>query len=268
MDRVLSWCPMDGYWRCFVGFVLCGLLQSCAVQPEPNPSVPDMKVRRLLIQRVGAVVVTDRNDLKLWARTGFTISRAPDDADGGSATPISADGYFLTADHVLAESNGRNVHVLYGSKGELLSYRARVVWRSADADLALLHVPAATPNYYRWTQPNAWLPAGNMVVHGGIATGLKSRPGRLVTSLSPEWIFTGTRKFKIDIALQPGDSGGPVVDAAGDLVGINSAVEFLVPMETAFFIDSEASRPSIRRIEALMRADRLRKVSASLAGNE
>ena len=107
-----------------------------------------------------------------------------------------------------------------------------------------------------------------MVVHGGIATGLKSRPGRLVTSLSPEWIFTGTRKFKIDIALQPGDSGGPVVDAAGDLVGINSAVEFLVPMETAFFIDSEASRPSIRRIEAMMRADRLRRVSANLVGNE
>jgi hypothetical protein len=39
----------------------------------------------------------------------------------------------------------------------------------------------------------------------------------------------------------------------------------LVPMETAFFIDSEASRPSIRRIEALMRADRLRNVSPSLA---
>jgi len=107
-----------------------------------------------------------------------------------------------------------------------------------------------------------------MVVHGGIATGLKSKPGRLVTSLSPEWVFTGTRKFKIDIALQPGDSGGPVVDAAGDLVGINSAVEFLVPMETAFFIDSEACRPNIRRIESLMRADRARRSSVALAGND
>jgi S1-C subfamily serine protease len=64
--------------------------------------------------------------------------------------------------------------------------------------------------------------------------------------------------------LQPGDSGGPVVDAAGDLVGINSAVEFLVPMETAFFIDSEASRPSIRRIESLMSADRARRQISSL----
>ena len=259
---------MHGLWRCFVALVICGGLQSCAVQPKPSPAVPDMKVRRLLIQRVGAVVVTERTDLKRWARTGFTISRAPDDADGGSATPISADGYFLTADHVLAEANGRNVHVLYGRDGELASHRARIVWRSADADLALLHVLAATPNYYRWTSPKEWLPAGNMVVHGGIATGLKSRPGRLVSSLSPESIFTGTRKFKIDIALQPGDSGGPVVDAEGDLVGINSAVEFLVPMETAFFIDSEASRPNIRRIEAVMRADRARRVATSSVGNE
>jgi hypothetical protein len=51
-------------------------------------------------------------------------------------------------------------------------------------------------------------------------------------------------------------------------VGINSAVEFLVPMETAFFIDSEASRPSIRRIESLMRTDRARRSSIALAGND
>lgn len=254
------------FLRGFACLILCVAGQSCAVRPEPNPAVPDMKVRRLVIQRIGVVVVTDRVDLKQWVRTGFSISRAPDDADGGSATPISPDGYFLTADHVLSESNERNVHVLYGADGGLRSYQARVVWRSKDSDLALLHIPVATPNHYRWTRPNRWLPAGNMVIHGGVATGFKSRPGRLVTSLRPESIFTNTRKFKIDIALQPGDSGGPVVDAAGELVGINSAVEFLVPMETAFFIDSEASRPSIRQIEALMRSDRLRRVELMKVG--
>ena len=70
--------------------------------------------------------------------------------------------------------------------------------------------------------------------------------------------MTGNRKFKIDIPLQPGDSGGPVVDAYGHLIGINSAVEFLVPMETAFFVDSEGSRPSVRKIDSLMLEDRLR----------
>ena len=49
-----------------------------------------------------------------------------------------------------------------------------------------------------------------------------------------------------------------VVDAFGGLVGINSAVEFLVPMETRFFVDSEASRPHTRMIESLIRVDRER----------
>ncbi len=76
-------------------------------------------------------------------------------------------------------------------------------------------------------------------------------------SLPPTGPITRTRKFKIDIPLQPGDSGGPVVDATGGLVGINSAVEFLVPMETAFFVDSEASRPNPAMIESLIENDRM-----------
>jgi hypothetical protein len=49
-----------------------------------------------------------------------------------------------------------------------------------------------------------------------------------------------------------------VVDAYGNLVGINSAVEFLVPMETAFFVDSEGNRPNTRMIESLIQNDRAR----------
>ena len=62
----------------------------------------------------------------------------------------------------------------------------------------------------------------------------------------------------MDLPLQPGDSGGPVVDAHGGLVGINSAVEFLVPMETAFFVDSEGNRPNTRKIESIIQSDRAR----------
>jgi hypothetical protein len=122
-----------------------------------------------------------------------------------------------------------------------------------------LHIEQQTPDFYVWTSRSRWAPAGTPVLHGGLATGAKSGWGRLGTSIPPEKQFSGYRTFKIDIPLQPGDSGGPVVDAYGRLVGINSAVEFLVPMETAFFIDSEGKRPHLGDLERVIAEDRLRK---------
>jgi S1-C subfamily serine protease len=244
-----------------------GFFQACAVAPAPDSKIPGPEARRMIVQRLSAVVVTDQGSLQNWVSRGFSSSQTPGDADGGSATPISPDGYFLTADHVLAQVDGRNVFVLYGNRGRLVPKKARVVWRSEAADLALLHIPEKTPYYYRWTSAGRWLPRGTGVVHGGIATGFKSSPGRLGTPISPESFLTGNRAFKIDIPLQPGDSGGPVVDAYGSLVGINSAVEFLIPMETAFFVDSEANRPNIRKLESIIRMDRSRNIS-STAGVE
>lgn len=255
---VLSSVRMERIARLFGMLVAVWFVQACSVAPQPDPKVPGPEARRIVTQRLSAVVVTDRNDLSIWVNRGFSVSHAPGDADGGSATPIAPDGYFLTADHVLAGLNGRNVFVLYGNGGRLVPMKARVIWRSEGADLALLHIPAKTPKYYRWTSPARWLPAGTGVIHGGIATGFKSEWGKLGTSIPPETAFSGTRTFKIDIPLQPGDSGGPVVDAYGELVGVNSAVEFLVPMETAFFVDSEANRPNVRMIDSLIRVDRQR----------
>lgn len=234
-------------------------VQACTVTPPPDPTVPGPAVRKLVLQRVSAVIVTDRKNLSDWVKRGFPMSQAPGDADGGSATAISSDGYFLTADHVLARMDGRHVYVIHGVKGELSPHRARVVWRSERGDLALLHIPSSTPHHYQFTAFDKWLPLGTPVIHGGIATGFNSGWGRLGTTLRPETRFTGTRKFKLDIPLQPGDSGGPVVDAYGGLVGINSAVEFLVPMETAFFVDSEASRPNTRILQQIIDADRTGK---------
>ena len=238
--------------------LLVCFLQACSVMPPPDPMMPGQKARNMVVQRISAVMVTDHDDASRWANSGFPVTCKSGEADGGSATPISPDGYFLTANHVLARMAGRKVFVIYGCVSSVTPVLARVVWRSARADLALLHIPVPTGFYYQWTYPDRWLPEGSGVIHGGIATGLNAKFGKLSTSLAPESAWTVSRKFKIDIPLQPGDSGGPVVDAYGALVGVNSAVEFLVPMETAFFVDSEATRPNTRRIESLMRSDRSR----------
>ena len=232
------------------------LFQACSA-PLPDPTPPSPFTRHLASQRLSVIVVTARKSLDGWVGSRFSIANAPGDADGGSATPITADGYFITADHVLAQSAGRHIFVVYENGGDIRTAEARIVWRSYSGDLAVIHAPLATPHFYRWTPPHAWLPIGTPLFHAGISTGFKTTPGKLSTAISPERAFTGTRKFKIDLPLQPGDSGGPVIDARGNLIGVNSAVEFLVPMETAFFIDSEGNRPNVHDLQAIIARDRL-----------
>ncbi|WP_035608716.1 serine protease [Haloferula sp. BvORR071] len=222
--------------------------------PPPDTAEPGRKVMRLAASRLTAVVISSKAELSPWVESRFTSGQSPDDADGGSAAPISYDGYFITADHVLARSEGRNVFLIHGQQGGLKATKARIVWRSASTDLAVLHIPIATPRYYEWTPPNEWVPAGTPVVHAGIATGFRSEPGKLVTGIPPG--RKNAARFKYDIPLEPGDSGGAVIDAHGRLVGINSAVEFLVPLETAFFIESEANRPNVPALQRMIEADR------------
>ena len=239
--------------------LLAALLAQSCMPPPPEQVMPGRVARQIVAQRASAVVVTSRNSIREWTDKRFPKLYDREDVDGGSAAPIAPDGYFLTADHVLARVGpGCNAFVIYHMGGTLVTAKARVVWRSAKADLALLHAPLQTPYFYRWTAPRQWLPVGTRVIHGGIATGFKPASGKLATALAPEHGLTQARKFEIDIPLQPGDSGGPVVDAHGGLVGINSAVEFLVPMETAFFVDSEGTRPNTREIADLINRDRAR----------
>jgi S1-C subfamily serine protease len=240
--------------------VIAGFCESCAPVPAPDKAPANGTTRRMLADRASAVVVTDRQNLNSWIDRDFAASESPNDAEGGSAAPITADGYFLTADHVLSDLPHRNVFVIYGQGGRLAPAKARVVWRSKAGDIALLHVPVKTPYFYQWTPADQWIPAGTPLVHGGIATGFKSGQGTLSTSIPPESIFVRSRNFKMDLQLQPGDSGGPIVDSQGKLVGINSAVEFLVPMETAFFIDSEGSRPNTRALNKIIKSDRAHNI--------
>ncbi|MEM1085450.1 MAG: serine protease [Verrucomicrobiota bacterium] len=233
------------------------VLSACTPPPPPaNPTPPSREVYRAAANRLTAIVVSAEDDVDNWVGSRFTRGNAPEDADGGSAVPITHDGYFITADHVLAQSSERNVFVIYGRSGKLGATRARIVWRSPGSDLAVIHAPIATPQFYRWSPPREWLPIATPVMHAGIATGFKSPSGKLITGIPPESGFSGARRFKHDIPLEPGDSGGPVVDSRGLLVGVNSAVEFLVPLETAFFIESEANRPNVGKLMAMIARDR------------
>jgi hypothetical protein len=123
--------------------VLCLFVFTAACSPiAPPPSasmvIPGEVARQIVRERLAAVVVTTREELGSWVRQRFDTSGSPGDADGGSAAPITPDGYFLTADHVLTRSDDRNVFIIYGSGGRIVTGILLAVARIAGETAPLL----------------------------------------------------------------------------------------------------------------------------------
>lgn len=163
----------------------------------------------------------------------------------GSGVVVTPDGYVLTNEHVVQRVDEARVAFVDGG-----SVPAVVVGRDPATDLAVLRAQTAALPYARLatTKP---LRVGQLVVAVGNPLGfestvsagvvsalgrsLRSRQGRLI-----EGIVQHTA------ALNPGNSGGPLVDAQGRVVGINTAIiataqgiGFSVPAATAQWVLTE-----------------------------
>ena len=157
----------------------------------------------------------------------------------GSAAPLTSDGWFLTANHVVADLKNQEVIVIYDITGAQKIGRAKVMWQDKAADLALIKAEMATPAYYHFTPRDQDLTAGTKILHAGMTTGGKAQIGELSESVSGR----GAKGFEHTLRLAPGDSGGPLIVFSGELVGVNSAVGLISTMDTTFFDSSRSSRP-------------------------
>ncbi|MBR9853538.1 MAG: trypsin-like serine protease [Algicola sp.] len=139
----------------------------------------------------------------------------------GSGVIISPDGYIVTNNHVIANSSQLEV-TLNNNK----TYKAEVIGTDADSDIALVKIEAdeALPYLAFGDSDNAkigeWvLAVGNPFnLTSTVTAGIVSAKAR---SLSP----TRTQSFiQTDAAVNPGNSGGALVNTNGDLIGINTAI--------------------------------------------
>lgn len=169
----------------------------------------------------------------------------------GGAVPVSAHGYFMTAHHVAMAQSGNEIVLIYmGPKGQKVGM-ARVVWSDKAQDLALLKAAFDTPAFYQWSPRDRDLPEGTAIMHAGMRTGNKGELGHLSERVSG----SGKAPFKHTLHLQQGDSGGPVLLASGELVGINSAIGLFNALDTSFFDSAQSSRPDPALIERLIAKD-------------
>jgi len=151
---------------------------------------------------------------------GFERQQTPQ-VGAGSGVIISPDGYIVTNNHVIANSSQLQVK-LNNNK----IYDAKIIGADPDTDIALLKVETDGPLPYLAFGDSDNAKIGEWVLAVGnpfnltstVTAGIVSAKAR---ALSP----TNSQSFiQTDAAVNPGNSGGALVNTNGDLIGINTAI--------------------------------------------
>ena len=135
-----------------------------------------------------------------------------DDEGTGTGFIISHSGHVLTCKHIL----GGDIMRAISHEGE--EWEARVLARDPEADLAILHVPQIKTEPMILGDPVA-IAEGQTVYALGHPLGLDFTVSRGVVS-SVNRTRLGISYIQTDVPLNPGNSGGPIVNERGEVIGI------------------------------------------------
>ncbi len=146
------------------------------------------------------------------------------EVSSGSGVVISSDGYVVTNNHVIEDGNVLEV-TLDGQR----SLEAKVIGTDPSTDLALIKVDAVGMPHLKFADSDGaeigeWvLAVGNPFnLNSTVTAGIISAKARNINILDDQYSIESF--IQTDAAVNPGNSGGALVDTNGDLIGINTAI--------------------------------------------
>jgi S1-C subfamily serine protease len=225
------------------------LLAYLQLSPQPG-RYSDADIQRLADERITQITPTPPVEPEVYALVRpsvVLIMRDPDNRDAGIGSGVVVDefGNILTSYHVVAGLDQVTVQFFDGS-----SAVATVDVEQEERDLAVLHVETLPPGVLPAVLSGGVRPGDRVLaigapfgLEGSVSSGVISATGRSFVVEETGQVLTDMIQF--DASVNPGNSGGPLVDLSGRVVGIVTGLVnptqdrvfvglgFAVPIESA-----------------------------------
>lgn len=162
---------------------------------------------------------------------GYGPNVVPEQRASGSGVLISEDGYIVTNNHVISNGSGGVAEEINVTLNDRKTYKARLIGRDPSSDLAVLKIDGSRFPFLVYGNSNN-IQLGQWVLAIGYPLALETTVTAGIVSATGRSININRRQsdapiesfIQTDAAVNQGNSGGALVNASGELIGINSAI--------------------------------------------
>ena len=195
-----------------------------------QPAVVNISTKQTIVQQQPANPFSGTPFGELFGGMGGGQGGAPVKREGaslGSGFLISPDGYVVTNAHVISPgARGATVNSITVTLSNNKEYTAKVIGQDTASDLALLKIDAAGLPFVKWGD-SAKARVGDWVVAIGEPFGLGGTVTAGIVSAINRVTGQGgayDRFIQTDASINQGNSGGPMFDLNGNVIGVNSQI--------------------------------------------